>query len=245
MNIIILAASEAANQPVILTDERATHIRKVLRAKLGHTVRVGILEGPLGTATIADIDANFVTLACEFEPEIPPRGEDTLLLAVPRPIVLRRCLAAAASLGFGRIVLFRSWHVDKNHLDTKVFDETIIRTHLVAGLSQARRTRLPEVLFYHLFKPFLEDHLDHLTPGANRFVAHPDADTDLAQATLDSSAPFTIAIGPERGFIEYEVQALAMLGFTAVSAGHHPLRVETALAYVTGQLDLMRKRTPH
>ena len=138
MNVILLTASEAAQQPVVLVDERATHIRKVLRGKLGHTVRVGIIEGPLGTATIEDVDPRYVTLACEFEAETPPRGEDTLLLAVPRPIVLRRCLAAAASLGFARIVLFRSWHVEKSHLDSKVFDEERIRTHVLAGLSQAR-----------------------------------------------------------------------------------------------------------
>ena len=107
------------------------------------------------------------------------------------------------------------------------------------------RTRLPEVLLYPLFKPLIEDHLDHLVPGRNRYVAHPDADTDIAElgdAAADGPAPFTVALGPERGFIDFEVQALAMLGFTPVRAGQHPLRVETALAYVTGQLELMRRR---
>ena len=242
MNVILLTAEEAQTQPVVLTDERATHIREVLRSKFGHTVRVGILEGPLGTATIENVDPHFVTLACEFESRTPPRGADSLLLAVPRPIVLRRCLAAAASLGFARIVLFRSWRVEKSHLDSKIFDPAVVRTHLVAGLSQARRTRLPEVLVYPLFKPFIEDQLDHLVPRPNRYVAHPDADTDIADTTANGSIPFTVAFGPEGGFIDYEVQAFAMLGFTPVSAGRHPLRVETALAYVTGQLDLARKR---
>ena len=89
-------------------------------------------------------------------------------------------------------------------------------------------------------KPFVEDHLDLLAPAGNRFVAHPDAPTEIAAAAVEPDAPYTLALGPERGFIDYEVQAFAMLGFTPVRAGCHPLRVETALAFVTGQLELRR-----
>ena len=74
---------------------------------------------------------------------------------MPRPIVLRRSLAAAAALGFGQIVLFRSWHVDKNHLNSKILDEREIHNYLIAGLSQARRTRVPDVECHLLFKPFM------------------------------------------------------------------------------------------
>ena len=104
MNVILLTPTEIAGDRVVLTDERARHIREVLRGKFGHEVRVGMIDGPFGTGTIEDIDPEHVALSCRFEDVMPELGEHTLLLAVPRPVVLRRCLASAAALGFGWLV---------------------------------------------------------------------------------------------------------------------------------------------
>jgi RsmE family RNA methyltransferase len=209
-----------------------------LRAQAGDTVRIGLVDGPLGVARVAAIDGDEVRLACELEAAAPPRPGDQLLLAIPRPKVMLRCLEHAAALGFGRIGLLRSWRVDKSHTLSKALSPAVMRERLLRGLAQARRTWLPAVEVHRRFKAFVEDSLPAWSSGSTRVVAHPTAGTwvgDLAVA-----GPVTLAIGPEGGFIDYEIDALARAGFTAIHCGSHPLRVEAAIPFVFGQLALRR-----
>ena len=90
-----------------------------------------------------------------------------------------RMLAHAAALGFARVVLFRSWRVDKAWLQSRAFDPDVQREQLLLGLEQAGRTRLPEVLRFDRFKPLVEDALPALALPTQRFVAHPAARANL------------------------------------------------------------------
>jgi RsmE family RNA methyltransferase len=250
VNLLLLDADECRpGGEVRLADRRARHLREVLRVAPGSEVRVGRIDGPLGRGTVLHSDARGVTLRCEFEPEPPPAGADVLLLAVPRPKVLARCLELAAALGYARVVLLRSWRVDKAHLGSRELDPARLRASCLRGLEQARRTRVPAVATFPRFKPFDEDVLDGLVPRAARVVAHPGAATPTAGAPVAAAAPFTLALGPEGGWLPYEVDLLAARGFVPVHAGPHPLRVESALALLHGQLALLRQlaeegRTP-
>lgn len=238
MNLILLHAPEiAADGSATLRDARARHVIAVLRAAPGRELRCGIVDGPIGSALVTAVAGDTVTLACRFEPSIEPRPEDTLLLAVPRPKILRRVVEDATALGFGRILLVRTWRVDRSHLESRWVDDGALWPHVRAGLEQARRTRPPKIHVEPLFKPFVEDRLDALVPPA-RFVADPDAATATLAARVPG--PFALAIGPERGFTPYEVDALRAAGFSAVSAGPWPLRVPTAVALLAGQLTLLR-----
>jgi RsmE family RNA methyltransferase len=242
VNLILLRAEEVATGgEAVLTDRRAEHLRAVLRATPGAQVRVGLVDGPPGTATVVEVGPERAVLRCRFEAAAPPRSEDTLLLAIPRPVVLGRCLEHAAALGFGRIVLLRTWRVDPGHLRSRATAPERCAARLQAGLEQARRTRLPELLRFDRFKPFVEDQLDALVPPGNRYVGDAGAATPLA-AAAPRAGPLTLALGPERGFIPYELGRLAEHGFTAVHAGAHPQRVEVALPLLYGQLDLLRRR---
>nr|MBP8302278.1 16S rRNA (uracil(1498)-N(3))-methyltransferase [Planctomycetota bacterium] len=54
--------------------------------------------------------------------------------------------------------------------------------------------------------------------------------------------PVALALGPDGGFLPYEVEQLHAHGFFAVHCGSHPLRTESALSVLWGQLDLLRQR---
>jgi RsmE family RNA methyltransferase len=171
-----------------------------------------------------------------------PVATDALLLAVPRPKVLLRLLEHAAALGFGRIVLCRTWRVEKSHLLSTAMQPATQGEHLRLGLEQAGRTQLPTVQLFPLFKPMVEDSLAGLDLPRPRFVAHPHAATGTAELDLPRGTPFTLALGPDGGFLPYEVDQLVQHGFTPVSCGAHPLRTESAFSVLAGQLDLLRRR---
>ncbi len=242
VNILLLQPEEVDPEgKARLTGRRAVHAHTVLRAEVGQELAAGLLGGGLGKAVILAMGPEELVVATHFAPPAPS-PEDVLLLAVPRPKVLLRMLAHAAALGFGRIVLFRSWRTEKSHLASTAMDPTVQREHLLLGLEQAGRTCLPTVQFFPLFKPMVEDSLDQLELPAQRFLAHPRALVPTHSLRLAARAPLALALGPDGGFLPYEVEQLQAHGFFAVHCGSHPLRTESALSVLWGQLDLLRQR---
>lgn len=236
MNIILLEAHETASATELrLTDHRALHLRKVLKVKPGDSVRVGVIDGLQGRAEVLAVDDQSVTLRCRCDEDGPAPGVDTLLLAFARPKVLSRCLEHATALGFGRIVLFRSRRVEKSHLSSHAIEPRAIEERIRRGLEQSRRTTRPKVHLVPRFRELLEVHLEALIPIENRFVADADASLEAA-VSRPSRSPLSLVIGPEGGLIDHELEQFAAHGFRAVRAGRQPLRVETALSYLSGQL---------
>jgi RsmE family RNA methyltransferase len=236
MNIILLEPHELSpSGEVRLVDQRALHLEKVLRVKPGDRVRVGVLDGLCGEGEVLALEARSVTLRCRCDEAPPPAGRDTLLLAFARPKVLQRCLEHATALGFGQIVLFRSRRVEKSHLSSHVIDAALIEERIRRGLEQSRRTIRPSVHLVPRFRELIEQRLDLWVPRENRFVADADADEEAALAPI-SAAPLSLVIGPEGGLIPHELEQFGLQGFRPVRAGAQPLRVETALSYLAGQL---------
>lgn len=221
--------------------ERARHIREVLRAEPERELRVGLLEGPLGAGRVRAVAAEHVDLECAFEAEPPPRPRTDLVLAIPRPKSLVKLLPEVAALGVDRLVLLRTWRVQQPYLGAKALEPAAYRPLLRQGLMQARSTREPRVAIEPLFKPFVEDRAPALVAGARALVAHPAARRDIATAKIVPGDRVVLAVGPEGGFIPYELDALERAGFEAVSMGPRPLRVETACVALLAQIDLLRR----
>lgn len=243
MNVILLQPQEIpASGEVELTDHRALHLTKVLKVAVGDTVRVGVIDGLQGQGEVIALDGRrAVTLRCRCEEEPPAAGFDVLLLAFARPKVLLRCLEHATALGFGKIVLFRSQRVEKSHLSSHAIEPQVIEAHVRRGLEQSRRTRRPEVHFVPRFRELCEERLDQHVPKENRFAADADADEEAAVSRV-SAGPLSLVIGPEGGLVEHELEQLSLHGFRLVRAGRQPLRVETAVAYLAGQLRAAQAR---
>jgi RsmE family RNA methyltransferase len=241
VNLLLLEPNELdADGRCALTGRRAKHLTDVLRARVGQALRAGLLGGGVGEAVVERLDEGRAVVRASFG-EAPTTTGDTLLLAVPRPKVLQRMLAHAAALGFARIVLFRSWRVDRSWMQSRAMEPALQREQLLLGLEQAGRTLLPELHRFDLFKPMVEDHLHALSLPAQRYVAHPRAARATHSLDVDP-APVCAALGPDGGFTDYELEKLTAAGFVPVSMGHHALRTETALAALWGQLDLLRGR---
>ena len=146
MNLILLEPGEVSDSgDVTLSGARAAHLSKVLRVAPGHQVRVGVLDGPRGLGTVRRLADGTIGLRCAFETNVPPPPRVDLLLALPRPKVMRRLWAQLAALGVGRIVITNAERVERNYFDTHVLSPECYRPLLVEGLQQAQDTRLPTV----------------------------------------------------------------------------------------------------
>ncbi len=230
MNLILLQSDEVDRPArVELADIRAAHLINVLRVAPGHEVRVGIVDGPRGLATVKSIAGGRVELACSFETAVPPPPRVDLLLALPRPKVMRRLWAQLAALGVGQIILTNAERVERNYFDTHVLTPECYRPLLIEGLQQARDTRLPRVSIHRQFKILVEDELDALVGAGWRLVADPASDASArALADLHNGERVLIAVGPEGGWNDFERQLLAAHQFQPISLGSRALRSDTA-----------------
>ena len=229
MNLILLNESDHIDGScVTLTDARGTHLLKVLRVTTGQTVRVGWIDGPLGTGTVESVSDGRVTLRCVFEVEAPPRPRVDVLLALPRPKVLRRLWAQFAALGVGQIILTNASRVERDYFDTHVLTEACYRPLLIEGLQQAQDTRVPLVSVHRQFRILVEDRLDDLFRIGVRLVADPSGSMSIANALAGRDGRVLLAIGPEGGWNDFELRLLETRGFTPVGLGPRTLRVDTA-----------------
>jgi RsmE family RNA methyltransferase len=103
----------------------------------------------------------------------------------------------------------------------------------VLGLEQGCDTIVPSCEIKKVFKPFVEDELSGIIKNTTAILAHPGSEEPCPHKI---NSPVTLAIGPEGGFIQYEVDMLINCGFKAVNIGLRPLRVEDAVSVTLGKL---------
>jgi RsmE family RNA methyltransferase len=245
VNLVLLDERDLSSDGhTVLRGARARHIHDVHRAAVGDTLRVGLVGGLVGVGDVTAIAPDEVVLSVRLS-ECPPAPlRIDLLLAMPRPKMLRRILAAVASMGVKRLVLINSARVEKSYFDSPLLAPAAIEEPLRLGLSQARDTILPQVIVERRFRPFVEDHARALWPAPSRcFVAHPEADRDVRAALpVPTHDPMVLAIGPEGGWVPFEVELLEVHGFQRLTAGPRALRVDTAVPFLLGQLALAGSR---
>lgn len=238
MNLILLEPGEVGDgrsgNDVTLSGDRAKHLLTVLRVAPGGCVRVGVIDGPRGTATVQSSGGGSVTLRCTFEEHVPERPGVDLLLALPRPKVMRRLWAQISASGVGRIIVTNAERVERDYFDAHTLAPACYRPLLIEGLHQARDTRLPAVSIHKRFKVLVEDELDGLfEAGGLRLVADPSAQTHVAAAVAERAREspdrrVLLAIGPEGGWNAFEIALLESRGFLRVGMGERTLRTDTA-----------------
>lgn len=234
MNLILLYDDDfVSGNSVRLTGRRLKHIREVHQPAMGETLMVGRIGGLIGQGRITAMTADVVEMEVVLGETPPAALAINLILALPRPKVIKRVLLSIASLGVKRLYLMNAFRVEKSYWQSPALQPASVRDALVLGLEQARDTHLPEVGLRPLFKPFVEDELPALMRGTLPLVAHPGAEDGCPHAVTQ---PVTLVIGPEGGFIPYELEKLAAAGCRPVRVGARILRVETAVPFILGRL---------
>src|SRR5262249_46577846 len=161
VNLVLFEPHEVADSATVkVSGARAEHLLKVLHAAPGRQFRVGVVDGPLGLGTVESIADRSVELRCAFDDAVPPRPRIDVLLALPRPKVIRRLWAQIAAMGVGRIIVTNAARVERDYFDAHILRPEHYRPLLIEGLQQARDTRMPIVSIHKQFKVLVEDALD-------------------------------------------------------------------------------------
>lgn len=236
VNLLLLQPEEVSTEGTArLTGRRLTHARDVLKVKAGQKIRVGVRGGSMGRGEVQSLDAESMILEVELADPPPPRANVSLILAIPRPKQLKRIIPAIASLGVDRVVLINAARVEKSYFDSKVLDRAFIDELIDLGLEQACDTIAPIIEVRERLKPFIEDELSTWAPErSQRLVPHPYADRSLSPVAAVQHV--VLAIGPDGGWVPFEIELFKANGFEPVSIGARILRGEVAVPAIIGGL---------
>jgi RsmE family RNA methyltransferase len=257
MNLILLFDSDFLTPTrVLLSGRRFLHIQDVLKAKCGKTLTVGKINGLMGQGTLVSKKADCLELEVKLDRKPPEALPLSLILALPRPPMLKRILFSAAMLGVKSITILNFNRVEKSLWNSSSLKPQAITEQLILGLEQAKDTLMPEVILKKRFKPFVQDELPALIKGRIALVAHPDSRSSgpalgfpqRARNSLRSlgmplprspdDKPVLLVIGPEGGIIDYEIELLKAAGCRPIDLGPRILRTESVLPYIVGKLFL-------
>ena len=236
MNLLLLKQNDfIAPGRVEISDRRFLQLRDIIKLEEGKTFRAGVIGGLTGNATVAEFTGEKAVLDVELTTPPPEKSGITLVCALPRPQTYTKVLNCAVEMGVKRIDFINSFKVEKSFLQGSRLKEEYIENELRLALEQCADTILPEIHFHPRFKPFIEDELPEISPGAARIAGIPGADSvpeDFA------GKPVLLAVGPEGGFTDYENEFLLANGFTGVGLGPHILRTEFAVAALLARLSV-------
>lgn len=227
-----LSATNPTNPTLTLTDPiKLAHLHQVLKAQVGDVLKVGELGGNLGTARLTVLEKTYAQLdELSLTTPPPPKLGLTVVLALPRPKVLRRLIMDMTAMGVDKIVLVNSYRTEKSYWQSPLLKK--IDEFVLEGLSQGVDTIAPTIVFEKRLKPFVEDRLCEL--GRRMLVAHPYADMRVGDF-FNVALPDVLIIGAEGGFIPYEIALLEAQGVTAASLGVRILRTEAAVNALLGR----------
>jgi 16S rRNA U1498 N3-methylase RsmE len=266
VNLLLVEPGELRDDRCIVADRRAAHLREVLGVTTGSTVKMGIVGGAIGTGEVVRDEPAGIELRFTRTAEPRPQLDVELVLAVPRPKVLSRVVEACAAFAVRRIDFTNAWRVDKSYLKSPRLAADSLAHAARLGAEQGATTHLPGLHVHARLMELLDarfpsppiaelvaddpddDEEERIRrarrrkpappAGSCRLIAHPGA---RPIENVLREGPVVLAIGPEGGWIERELDTFVARGFTPCSLGSPILRVESAVAAALGQLMLLHR----
>jgi 16S rRNA (uracil1498-N3)-methyltransferase len=217
-------ADEVSGDRAALVGQHADHLIRVLRARVGEEFDIATGQS-VRRGRISLLKDNRVEF--ELGEAIPaaPMVEITLVLSIFKFDRMEWAIEKCTELGVWRIVPLISRRTD-SHL-AAASARRVERWQRIArqAAEQSRRTSPPEIT-----PPIRLTEALHF-PGSLRIILAESEEETLLRDVLKPEAAnngIVLAIGPEGGWTEEELQALQEAGWISASLGNTILRAETA-----------------
>jgi RsmE family RNA methyltransferase len=244
MNIIILTAKDkTADGFYSFSDNRANHIINILKSKVGDTIEIGLLNGKKGIAKIISIEKKSIKIkVIRLQENEITETKIEIICALPRPQTLKKVFTTIATMGVSNLYLIRSNKVEKSFFQSTLLKEENYKKYLIEGLSQGKRTQLPEVSIHKRFKHFIEHYFPTEYNKPIKLIADTQSEEYINSLNVNNCKHYVIAIGPEGGWTDFEVSFMLQNGFMEFKLSRNILRVETAVTAALAQLELVNSK---
>lgn len=246
MNSLLILPNECIERAeALLSGDRARYAYDTHGVRVGHTIKVGILGGLRGEGVVLEASPERVRFEVKVTQAALTPAKIDLIVGVPRPQTVKKVIQAAVMFGVTSLHFVRSERGEKSYLQSRSLDADQIEDETVKALEQVWDTRAPEIVVHRTFSYFMEQKLQAIEAAGgarlSKYIAHPTHEQlTVKDASNDPLSHSLIAIGPEKGWSDAEVQLLTERGFRPVGLGERVVRVELALVFLLGKLSLLR-----
>ena len=233
MNMLLLDKEDfISDSQVCLSGRRFTRLRDFIHIEPGKKIKAGLRNKNCGCAEVLSIDADSVTL--EYAPlSAPPAAPPlTLIIALQRPQTFSKVIHSAVTIGIKEIHFIQTFKVEKSYWQSSRLLPENLKEEIDLALEQSGDPVEPKLHFHRRFKIFAEDELELIAKDSCRLFGDP---AGSAPVPLPGT-PINLALGPEGGFTDYEINTLKEHNFLPMSLGTRILRTEFALAALLGKL---------
>jgi 16S rRNA (uracil1498-N3)-methyltransferase len=214
--------------------EAAHHLGRVLRAQAGQLYELS--DGQhVCLARIEKVSRDQVEFAIVEElPAHSPKLETVLLLSVVKFDAFEWALEKATELGVGTIVPLAAARSEKALLAAAAKRSERWKKILLEASQQSRRLRVPSLSALAKPEAAFPAHKDGLRVMLSERSDAPSLRTVLQGQTTPKA---TLAIGPEGGWTDPEIEAARAAQFREASLGQLILRTETAIIAALASLN--------
>ncbi|MCU7939179.1 MAG: RsmE family RNA methyltransferase [gamma proteobacterium symbiont of Bathyaustriella thionipta] len=138
MNLLLLFPQDFISpERVILTDHRLQHLVSIKKIKLNEQLVVGLVNDQVGHGTVIAIDDQHIELLIQLNEEPMPPLPVHLILALPRPKMLKRILQTISAMGVKHLSLIHSAKVEKSYWQSPWLEHDKIQQHLILGRARS------------------------------------------------------------------------------------------------------------
>jgi len=214
----------APEQTITLDSEASKYLTRVLRRQVGTPLELFNGDGKNYPATLTTTgkDVWATITGCELNRNESPL-QISLVQALAKGTKLDLVIQKATELGVDRIIPVSNdrsvLRIESDRLERKIAHWKSVA---ISACAQCQRSSIPTIEAPQDFSSWLKK-----ANTTNTFLLHPEGSETVGNVELAGNS-CAIAIGPEGGFSEHELQQAKERGVRLIKCGPRVLRTETA-----------------
>ena len=233
MNMLLLDKEDFISENTAsIRGRRFERLKDFIHIEIGKKIKSGLRNESCGSAEVLEIASDLVKVRYTKESAPPPAPPLTLVIALQRPQTFSKVIHSAVTLGIKQIHFIHTFKVEKSYWQSSRLKSESLQEEIDLALEQAADPVEPELFFHRRFKIFADDELEKIAGNSCRLFGDPSGSAPVPL----HGTPVTLALGPEGGFTEYEINTLKEHNFEPISLGTRILRTEFALAALLGKI---------
>lgn len=220
MNLFYAKPDEIRGNSIVIHDQEAIHISKVLRHSQGDQILVTDGVGNEYECSIVDIKKKSIYLdILSIRSHSKPEPQIILCMGIiKKRDRLEFAVEKAVELGVGKIVLFEGEHSQKGNVREDRLESTAI-----SAMKQSLRFYLPEIVVEKNISDAISGHAQTST-----LILADETVAESNEVMKNQTDEFFLIVGPEGGFSSNEREVLKTFDLKYYSLGANRLRAETA-----------------
>ena len=229
-------ADEVEGDTAALVGDHAAHLARVLRAAVGQEFDIATGQ-TVRRGTVTSISDARVEFALGEEQSAPSAPDVTLALSIFKFDRMEWAIEKCSEIGVSRIIPVISRRTDVHLAVAAIKRRDRWQRIVLQAAEQSRHASPPEVALPVKVKELIDENRS----SPRIVLSENEANASLRDMLADHAGSLILAIGPEGGWTEEELQKFRSSGWTAASLGGGILRAETAAIVATAlAIDTLR-----